>query len=171
MCIRRSSAAARSDLGASIAVDSSGNNAYVTGQTSSSNFPTVVATQANLGGGNDAFVSEINSTGSALAFSTYLGGSLDEDDGGDYGAIAVDSAGANIYVTGNTASTNFPTQAPYQKAKAAAAPMPSWSNMRSTQRFSLAATTPAAVAPGTSGTSTVTLTAFQWVQFAGQPGL
>jgi hypothetical protein len=102
-------------------------------------------------------VSEINSTGSALAFSTYLGGSLDEDDGGDYGAIAVDSAGANIYATGNTASTNFPTQAPYQKA-------PGGGNdafvVKYTQTtFNLAATTPAAVAPGTSGTSTVTLTA------------
>ncbi len=74
----------------------------------------VNATQATAGGDNDAFVSEISPTGSQLVFSTYLGGSADEDDGGDYGAIAVDGAGANIYVTGNTASTDFPKQSAYQ---------------------------------------------------------
>jgi hypothetical protein len=97
------------DTGASIAIDGGG-NAYITGQTNSPSpsFPTAGATQATPGGMNDAFVSELNSTGSALVFSTYLGGSKDEDDGGNYGAIAVDSAGANIYVTGNTASTDFP---------------------------------------------------------------
>jgi len=149
----------QSDLGASIAVDG-GNNAYVTGQTSSSNFPTVGATQSTPGGGNDAFVSEIDSTGSALAFSTYLGGSLDEDDGGDYGAIAVDSAGANIYATGNTASTNFPIQAAYQKTNASTAGDTDAFVVKYAQTtFDLAATTPSAVAPGTSGISTVTLTA------------
>jgi hypothetical protein len=101
------------DAGASIALDGN-KNAYITGQTNSSAFPTAIPTQAAPGGDNDAFVSELNSTGSQLIFSTYLGGSADEDDGGDYGAIAVDSAGANIYVTGNSVSTTFPTQAAFQ---------------------------------------------------------
>jgi hypothetical protein len=94
-----------------IAVDSSG-NAYVTGSTSSANFPiTPGAFQATLGGSGvyNAFVAELNSTGSALVYSTYLGGS-----GGDGGyRIAVDSSG-NAYVTGSTASTDFPTANPIQ---------------------------------------------------------
>jgi hypothetical protein len=151
------------DAGASIGLDSS-NNAYITGQTNSSPFPTVGATQSSLGGGFDAFVSEINSSGTQLVFSTYLGGTQDEDDGGNYGAIAVNSTGANIYVTGNTVSTNFPTQSPYpysggnangggNDAFAVKYTQPI------TASFTLAATTPAAVSPGSSATSTVTLTA------------
>jgi len=100
------------DTGAGIAIDGN-NNAYVTGETLSSNFPTANPTQSALGGGSDAFVTELNSTGSQLIFSTYLGGSGDEDDGG-FGAIATN--GGNIYVTGDTDSTNFPTQSPYQAA-------------------------------------------------------
>lgn len=105
------------DTGIGIAVDSS-KNAYVTGQTSSSNFPTASPTQATKAGSNDAFVTEVNATGSAIVFSTYLGGSLNEDTsaasgGGAIGAIAVDGAGS-IYVTGNTLSTDFPTVGPEQ---------------------------------------------------------
>ena len=86
-----------------IAVDSSG-NAYVTGDTSSTDFPTTRGVlQTTYGGSTDAFVSELNPTGSALVYSTYLGGS-----GGGVGyGIAVDSAG-NAYVTGYTSSTDFP---------------------------------------------------------------
>ena len=149
-------------FGASIAVDSSG-YAYLTGQTSSTDFPLQSALQSTYGGGStDAFVSEINSTGSALAFSTYLGGSQDEDDSGSYGAIAVDSVGANIYVTGSTLSINFPTfptQSPYQKNNAGGTDA-FVAKYAQSQSFSIVATTPAAVAPGTSGTSMVTLTAF-----------
>jgi hypothetical protein len=91
------------DLGTSVTVDSSG-NAYVTGFTDSTNFPTLNPFQATLGGGNDVFVTKLNPTGSALVYSTYLGGS-----GNDGGAgIAVDSSG-NAYVTGSTASIDFPT--------------------------------------------------------------
>jgi len=102
------------DAGAGIAVDSN-KNVYVTGQTASSNFPTVAATQSTLGGGNDAFITEINAAGSQIKFSTFLGGLMNEDSTSTgasvspLGSIAVDSAGANIYVVGNTASTNFPT--------------------------------------------------------------
>jgi len=148
----------QADTGAGIAVDAN-NNAYVTGQTASGNFPTVIPTQASLGGGNDAFVSEINSAGSQLVFSTFLGGSLDEDDGGNYGAIAVDSTGASIYVTGNTLSGGFPTSSPYQGANAGGndAFVVKYAQGPT---FTISASTPTAVAPGSSATSTVTLTAF-----------
>ena len=95
------------DEGLGIAVDAAG-NAYVTGFTGSTNFPTTTgAFQTNFQGGfADAFVTKLNPTGSALVYSTYLGGSgFDES----YG-IAVDAAG-NAYVTGFTDSTNFPTTA------------------------------------------------------------
>jgi hypothetical protein len=97
------------DAGQGIAVDSLG-NAYVTGWTASTNFPTMNPLQpANAGGGADAFVTKLNPAGSALVYSTYLGGS-----GTDFAVgIAVDSVG-NAYVTGFTASTNFPTMSPLQ---------------------------------------------------------
>ena len=104
------------DAGSSIAIDGS-NNAYVVGQTNSTDFPKAAATQGALKGGRDAFVSQISASGSSLTFSTYLGGSLDENvnaSGGTLsplGGIAVDNAGANIYVVGNTASTDFPATA------------------------------------------------------------
>ena len=99
-----------SDAGLDIAVDSAG-NAYVTGDTSSTNFPTANPLQPASGGGTDAFVAKLNAAGTALVYSTYLGGS-----GNDVGSgIAVDSAG-NAYVTGNTVSTNFPTANPLQPA-------------------------------------------------------
>jgi Calx-beta domain-containing protein/beta-propeller repeat-containing protein len=91
------------DRGFRIAVDPAG-NAYVTGDTDSPNFPTANALQRNYAGGVDAFVAKLNPAGTALTYSTYLGGTSIE--GGT--AIAVDSAG-NAYVTGFTGSTNFPT--------------------------------------------------------------
>jgi hypothetical protein len=95
-----------------IALDSS-DNAYVTGDTGSGDFPTTAgAFQTSLRGPYNAFVSKLNSRGSALIYSTYLGGSGDETGlfGDDGSAIAVDSSG-NAYVTGNTESSNFPTTA------------------------------------------------------------
>ncbi len=100
------------DVGYAIAVDSVG-NAYVTGSTASTNFPTASPIQPASGGGTDAFITKLNTSGSTLAYSTYLGGNSD-----DFGyAIAVDSAG-NAYVTGYTFSTNFPTANPIQPANA-----------------------------------------------------
>ena len=99
------------DGATAIAVDSSGNT-YVTGYTSSSNFPTSAsAFQKTYGGSQDAFVTKLNSAGSALLYSTYLGGSGNDQGNG----IAVDSSG-NAYVTGFTLSTNFPTLIPFQAA-------------------------------------------------------
>ena len=66
------------DYGLGIAVDASG-KVYVTGATDSTNFPTKNPLQAASGGGYDAFVTELNATGSALVYSTYLGGSGNED--------------------------------------------------------------------------------------------
>lgn len=88
-----------------IAVDSAG-NAYLTGVTSSSDFPTTSsAAQPTYGGGaHDAYVAKLDPSGSQLVYSTYLGGS-----GDDVGlAIAVDSSGS-AYVMGATSSTDFPT--------------------------------------------------------------
>ncbi len=96
------------DQGLAIAVDSSG-AAYVTGGTSSTNFPVANALQSGTGGSSDVFVSKINAAGSAFVYSTYLGGSGAEQGNG----IAVDSAN-NAYLTGFTQSTNFPTQNPLQ---------------------------------------------------------
>jgi hypothetical protein len=91
------------DRGFRITADSVG-NAYVTGDTDSTNFPTTGALQTNIGGSVDAFAAKINPSGSALVYSTYLGGS--GIDGAT--AIAVDSNGS-AYVTGFTGSTDFPT--------------------------------------------------------------
>lgn len=92
------------DSGNGIAVDASG-NAYVTGFTQSSDFPTTPgAFDISLTGSQDAFVTKLNADGTALVYSTYLGGS--DTDTGD--AIAVDAFG-NAYVTGSTQSSDFPT--------------------------------------------------------------
>ena len=91
------------DAASAIAIDLAG-NAYITGWTTSTDFPTRGARQPASGGRYDAFVAKINATGSALVYSTYFGGS-----GDDYGqGIAVDASG-QAYVAGRTDSNNFPT--------------------------------------------------------------
>jgi hypothetical protein len=98
------------DAGNGVAVDTAG-NAYVTGITESTNFPTTPgAFQTTFGGVLDAFVTKLNSSGSGL-YSTYLGGSGDPEEGFGFDegiGIAVDTED-NAYVTGLTSSTNFPT--------------------------------------------------------------
>jgi len=102
-----------SDQTSGLAVDSAG-NAYLTGSTTSNDFPTAHAYQSTYGGGSsDAFVAVLNPTASALVYSTYLGGS-----GQDSGAAVSVDAGSNAYITGTTLSTNFPTVAPFQSALA-----------------------------------------------------
>lgn len=152
----------QSDAGTSIALDGSG-NIYVTGQTSSSNFPTASATQTALGGDNDAFVSELSASGSQLLFSTYLGGSLNENTNASganlsvLGSIAVNNGGTGIYVAGNTASANFPTASAEQSASGGGTDA-FVAKYKAVQDFLISATTPSAVSPGSSGSSTITLT-------------
>ncbi len=89
--------------GLGIAVDAAG-DAYVTGYTTSANFPTQNGWDKTYNGSNDAFVAKFG-TGGSLLWSTYLGGR-----GPEWGyGIAVDGAG-NAYVTGETSSLNFPTR-------------------------------------------------------------
>lgn len=100
------------DEGNAVAVNGSG-VAHVAGSTASSNFPTVNPTQAANAGGFDAFVAKLNGAGSALVYSTYLGGSSSEEGA----CLAVDSVG-KAYLAGITYSTNFPTANPIQGASA-----------------------------------------------------
>jgi uncharacterized repeat protein (TIGR01451 family) len=97
------------DTATSIVVNNAG-NAYITGETNSTNFPVLNALHPTLNGLlSDAFVAELNSTGSALVYSTFLGGH--SDDRGN--AIAIDNSG-NAYIAGNTSSADFPTTNPVQ---------------------------------------------------------
>src|SRR4029079_5910164 len=91
-----------------IAIDSSGSNVFVSGQTSSNNFPLLAPAQPAFGGSFDAFIAKISSAGTKV-YATYLGGSGDDRGSG----VAVNGAGA-AYVTGFTSSTNFPTVIPFQ---------------------------------------------------------
>jgi Beta-propeller repeat len=94
------------EFGSGIAVDGAG-NAYVTGFTQSPNFPTTTGAFDRTGAASnnlDAFVTKLNPSGSAVVYSTFLGGSAF-----DWGrGIALDAAGS-AYVTGRTMSSNFPT--------------------------------------------------------------
>ena len=113
----------RNDLGNGLAVDASG-ALYVTGSTNSSNFPVASAFQNTLAGGNcgsggavipcsNVFIAKLDPTGSALVYSTFLGGDgAVNTNGGDSGAdLAVDPSG-NIYVVGINDSSNFPAKNP-----------------------------------------------------------
>ena len=99
------------DKGRALAVDGSG-NAYITGTTTCVDFPTTPgAFQRIYGGKEDSFVTKLNATGTALVYSTYLGGNGNTGDRG-YG-ITVDSTGS-VYIAGQTDSANFPTVNPIQ---------------------------------------------------------
>ncbi|HEX5397760.1 MAG TPA: SBBP repeat-containing protein, partial [Verrucomicrobiae bacterium] len=115
------------DFASALAVDPAG-NAFLTGFTDSPNFPTTNAIYPNILGhafpqnffNGNAFVTELDATGSRLVYSTYLGGggTIFYANSGDAGTgIALDAAG-NVYVTGYTTSTNFPVVNPlsYQLA-------------------------------------------------------
>lgn len=96
------------DSGRGIEVDGSG-NIYIVGSTKSLNFPTQSPYQGSFAGITDAIVAKIDSTGSSLIFSTYFGGT-DSDTGND---IDIDTSN-NIYITGETWSSDLPTASPYQ---------------------------------------------------------
>lgn len=99
----------KDDFDASITVDSAG-NAYVAASSKSTDFPLVNPLDSVLNDGapsdevDDLVVAVLNGTGSTLLFSTYFGGTLDDDDPD----IALDSVG-NVYFGGETGSTDFPT--------------------------------------------------------------
>ncbi len=95
-----------------LALDATG-RAHLTGFTASNNFPILAALQATNGGGQDAFIAALAPTGSALAYSTYLGGS-----GSERGAAIASGSSGDIYVAGYTSSTNFPMANPLQGANA-----------------------------------------------------
>ncbi|MBL8295564.1 MAG: SBBP repeat-containing protein [Bryobacterales bacterium] len=101
----------RDDVAGAIAVDAQG-NAYVVGSTLSTNFPVTAqavgptfrgGVQNTIFPGGDGFVTKLNATGSALVYSTYLGGSQD-----DWASAVTVDAGGNAWVTGATLSSNFP---------------------------------------------------------------
>jgi hypothetical protein len=97
------------DYAYSIAVDNSG-AACLTGTTGSYDFPTQTPFQKAYGGHADAFVAKLAPTGQALEYSTFLGGTGEDFGGG----LAVDVTGA-VWVTGGTASKDFPVKNAYQK--------------------------------------------------------
>jgi hypothetical protein len=97
-----------SDIGWDIDLGADG-SAYVVGYTLSTDFPTVAPYQDSLAGSYDVFVSKINSSGNALAYSTYLGGS-----GIDIGQGITVSGTGSAYLTGYTMSDDFPVVAAYQ---------------------------------------------------------
>ena len=114
------------DAANGIALDTN-DDAIITGFTLSTNFPTVNAAQPVYGGNGDAFVAKLNAAGSALIYSTYLGGNDSENNlaaeldnltasvlANFGGAVAVDFDG-NAFVTGSTFSTNFPVLNAYQR--------------------------------------------------------
>jgi len=94
---------ASAETGYAIAVDGQG-QAYVTGSTQSGNFATPNAFQTSGAGGRDAFLAKVNTTGSALIFCTYIGGSMSDE----ARSIALDNAG-NAYIVGDTSSTDYRT--------------------------------------------------------------
>jgi beta-propeller repeat-containing protein len=109
------------DEGSDIKLDAEG-SIFLIGQTYSNNFPTVNAIQPTYAGNGDAFVAKLANDGSALIFSTYLGGANDVTltaaNGADYGeSLEVEGSG-DICLTGYTSSINFPTVNPFQPVHA-----------------------------------------------------
>jgi Beta-propeller repeat/Abnormal spindle-like microcephaly-assoc'd, ASPM-SPD-2-Hydin len=96
------------DYGIALVLDSS-NDVYVTGSTSSSNFPVVNAYQSQAPGPYTGFLTQISASGSSLLYSTYLGGNAFDQPT----SIAIDSLG-EVHVAGYTTSQNFPTVHAYQ---------------------------------------------------------
>lgn len=98
------------DEATGIAVDTAG-NAHIVGSTASPDFPTLKPLQSQLDGAKDAFVAVLKSTGSALSFSTFHGGSSTENGN----SVALDAKG-NVYLAGQTSSADFPTLTPFQSS-------------------------------------------------------
>jgi hypothetical protein len=99
------------DEARAVALDASG-NVYIAGTTTSANFPLSSPFQGTTGSARDGFVSKLNSGGTALIYSTFLGGAADDW----ANAIAVDGSGA-AYIAGTTGSTNFPVLNAFRATK------------------------------------------------------
>ncbi|MCH7924960.1 MAG: SBBP repeat-containing protein, partial [Planctomycetes bacterium] len=100
------------DFSFDIAVHESG-EAYIMGNTTSEDFPVTDPVQAILGGGSDSFVTKLSADGSTVIYATFLGGADEEELEITGFGIAVDAAG-DAYLTGTTASNDFPTENPFQ---------------------------------------------------------
>lgn len=100
------------DVSQEIVLDEFG-NIYVMGNTSSNNFPTQKPLQAQKAGASDGFFSKLNPNGTALLYSTYLGGS-----GEDTFTDLVMENTNHVFLVGSTSSSNFPTKNPLQNQKA-----------------------------------------------------
>lgn len=98
------------DFPRGIAATTSG-QVFVIGSTFSGNFPLANAYQNVLKGGQDAFITALNPAGTTLAYSTFLGGTSAE-----YGNAVTALPSGEVIAVGNTSSSNFPTQAPFQAA-------------------------------------------------------
>jgi hypothetical protein len=150
------------DAGLGIVSDSGG-NAFVTGSTLSSDFPTANPYQASLNGNSDAFVTEVATGGGSLVFSSYLGGSGDENfDSTDQaflgGAVVLDSQ-QNMYLAGSTSSLDFPLVSAWEGTYGGG-PFDAFVATFSTAAdFSIATNglSPAYVNPGSSATTAVTI--------------
>jgi hypothetical protein len=98
------------DYAFALALDSA-NDVYVTGSTSSVDFPVVNPYQSSLAGAFNAFVTEISADGSTVTYSTYFGGN-----GTDVPAAIVLDSSSDIFIAGNTSSTNLPVENAYQSS-------------------------------------------------------
>ncbi|MFY9221048.1 MAG: SBBP repeat-containing protein [Blastocatellia bacterium] len=87
------------------------NNVYLTGVTTSTDFPLKDATQKVIGGEQDAFMTKLNALGTALDFSTYVGGI-----GSESGLSIIVDSKANVFMTGITNSMDFPMTKPLQNS-------------------------------------------------------
>jgi hypothetical protein len=139
------------DEGWDIALDAPG-NVYIAGFTSSTDFPTVNPIQSSNAGGYDTFLTKINATGSAIVFSTYVGGGQNDT----AQQLAVDVAD-RAYLTGNTSSTNFPTVQPLQSTFGGA-PEDAFVSVIATCDFTLSPTGQTFGSGGGQGTITITTT-------------
>jgi hypothetical protein len=153
------------DVAVAISLDPS-NNAYVTGTTLSTDFPLASPFQNALSGGSDAFITEVNTTGTGLVYSSYLGGNGDEDYDATTasffgGGIAVDPSGF-AFLTGSTTSSSGLALAPTIQASYGGGPFDAFFavvNSAASVDFTITASPDlGAVNPGSSATSTITVT-------------
>jgi hypothetical protein len=153
------------DVAVGISLDPS-NNAYVTGTTLSTDFPLVNPFQNALSGGSDAFITELNTTGTGLVYSSYLGGTGDEDYDATTasffgGGVAVDSFG-DAFLTGSTTSSSGLSLPGALQTSFGGAPFDAFVAVvpsAASVDFTITASPDlGAVNPGSSATSTITVT-------------